>query len=255
MAPVQRTNTNPNPQWIAAAGRGGNDPQNAQAFQQSMAGQESPPSVGGVEFPNPRNRPEAMPIRQENAQFVHNLYASSPTFYNAVNTATDNGRDPIHVRYGRTEGSGVGSWNPNNRMVRVDYRHPEADMGRVQGSTSFELINATSARSHARLNNDARNGVHEQRAAAINAQNPGRRPVTGGELYGKAVERLEWENARTHHQAMTESATAGMPTHPSSDRFGSGFGTSRNPGPWRSFDNYYNDQVQTGHTQRRLCGT
>lgn len=65
------------------------------------------------------------------------------------------------------------------------------------------------------------------------------------EAYGRAVERSEWEAARRHYQIMKEMARLD-PNYALLNRFAPGF--ERPDRPWTDFQNYYDDQRHSGHT-------
>lgn len=65
------------------------------------------------------------------------------------------------------------------------------------------------------------------------------------EAYGRAVERSEWEAARLHYQIMKEMEQLD-PGYALLNRFAPGF--ERPDRPWTDFQNYYDDQRHSGHT-------
>ncbi len=252
--PVEHTQSNPQLQRIPAAGQETAHPydaHDAHAFQQGLAGQ-APPPVAGVRFPALTDPPSSR-IGHQNAQFIHNLYTSSPTFHNALNTATQDGQHPIDVHYGQVAQGHSAQWRSKHRQVVVNPIHPSLrpnGVGGLQGVTSFELINAANRHGFEQIRNNANNGHYERTAATVNAQHPDQRPVTAGELFSHDMESQEWQTAKTHHQAMTEAAAEGMPLFPGADRLAPGFGD--NPGgfgSWHHFDNYHAEQLATGHSQ------
>ncbi|WP_437779203.1 hypothetical protein [Sorangium sp. So ce1097] len=65
------------------------------------------------------------------------------------------------------------------------------------------------------------------------------------EAYGSAVERSEWEAAQRHYQIMKEMERLD-PGYALLNRFAPGF--ERPDRPWTDFQNYYDDQRHSGHT-------
>lgn len=245
----QGASTDAGVQQIAAVGQGA-DPYDAHTFQQGMAG-HAPSPVAGVHFPT-LSSPEESRIGHQNAQFIQNLYANSPTFHNTLNTATQGGRQPIDVHYGQTPGGDGGLWRPNERRVTIDPHHllRQAGPGGIHGTTSFELVNASGLHGQSQIATNAASGHYERMAAHINGQNPNQRPVTPGELFGRDAEYHEWQNVKIHHQSMTEAKAAGMPLLPGSDRVDHKFGDDPgHSGSWENFENYHNQMKETGHTQ------
>ena len=125
---------------------------------------------------------------------------------------------PLEVRFGRTQGGRPGEWNPNRRLIAVDLDHPEIqaanDIRHVQGIIAFELINAAADHRRRAVDNEARQGTFENTAqtdlALIGNTRPSIRDVTAraAYLYGRAIEKIEFDNLHFHRQTMEYAGKA-----------------------------------------------
>ncbi|MFK3968951.1 hypothetical protein ACI2KT_36105 [Ensifer adhaerens] len=133
---------------------------------------------------------------------------------------------------------------PNHSSWTSQTRHVSAVRNPKASSAAFELINASSSRSLLNIQAAKFNGQY--------ARDRDGNPVSPDQAamrYAQDLERLEWNNIRTHHQIMLEVQNNGIPLPQSYDRYGRGFTPGRNgmPARWDSFQNYLNDQIP--HTQ------
>lgn len=138
----------------------------------------------------------------------------------------------IRVRFGRPLGGQPGEWDPGSRTVTLENRHPGAvpqGASRVAGTAVFEITNASAQHRRDALDDDARRGEFETQAV----ETPG---YTAAQLYGRAVEYLEFQNAMEHHDMMVSAGYGNT----AADLFS---------GETGQFEDFYSRQVRTGHAR------
>jgi hypothetical protein len=165
------------------------------------------------------------------------LLQNSPTFRSIIRRVAAAGPVTIGTTPMNPSAPNHSSWTSQTRHVSA-VRNPKAS------SAAFELINASSSGSLLNIQAAKFNGQYA-RDQSGNLVSPDQAAVR----YAQDIERLEWNNARTHHQIMLEVQNNGIPLPQSYDRYGRGFTPGHNgaPGRWDSFQNYLNDQIP--HTQ------
>ncbi|CAL9537618.1 hypothetical protein SUDANB145_04153 [Streptomyces sp. enrichment culture] len=110
----------------------------------------------------------------------------------------------ITVRFGRTQGGGVGEWRSGERAVVLDPTHEavrRTSSSRLFGAAVFEILNASQEAQRAALDEDGRNGTIERLAARHDAH-----PAY---VYATELERIEWHNSLIHRRIMANAGRAG----------------------------------------------
>lgn len=149
-------------------------------------------SVGGVSFSTDRNGR----LMRELSSYIRGMY---PHFATELTAA---GR--ITVRFGRTEGRGVGEWRSQERTVVLDPAHHavrRAGSSRLFGAAVFEILNASREAQRAALDADARNGTIERLAAGLR--------MDPAHYYATELERIEWHNSVVHRRIMADAGRSG----------------------------------------------
>ncbi|MBT2411067.1 hypothetical protein J7I94_10905 [Streptomyces sp. ISL-12] len=149
-------------------------------------------SVGGVSFATRHNGR----LMQELSSYIRGMYRH---FATELATA---GR--ITVRFGRTQGGGVGEWRSQERTVMLDPTHQavrRAGSSRLFGAAVFEILNASQEAQRAALDADARNGTIERQAAA--------QRMDPAYFYAVELERIEWRNSVVHRRIMADAGRSG----------------------------------------------
>lgn len=235
-------------------------PQHVQAFHPSqpyggqlLPGQAMPTSMrpadplassGVVVSATQSADPEVQQLGADLHHFASNLMATNGSFAAVVRDATQGGQLPLRVVLGPVSGSGVGEWDPSRRTLTLDPNHPNVhDVGRLQGALAFEMINAASTQRLEQINDAARYGQFEQQAQAHNAAHP-HQPITPAFLYAEAVEHLEFQNGRLHHDVLAQAQASGVHIPPSADLFSAQFGPAAQALGLNSFGAYMNLQMQ-----------
>lgn len=244
VAPVQNNQCVPHP---AATGIGMAGPSGTQDAQQFAQGFTDPASA--LRF---TTTPADAPVAQRTQHVLSNLAANSPTYSQALQTATDGGRHPIIVAFSMDKTLRFGAdWSPTKRTVTVEPLHPNVDPRQggagTASITAFEVANASNRDKFSNVHAHAIAGHYEMLAEKV-SQNSGR-PAAAGTLFARDMEYAEYNSIRSHHKMMTEAQEAGIQLPPGADMYKHDFSHKSPVHNWHSFNGYYSSQLQNGHTQ------
>ncbi|MGH4031302.1 hypothetical protein ACQB60_20480 [Actinomycetota bacterium Odt1-20B] len=95
----------------------------------------------------------------------------------------------VTVRFGRTQGGGVGEWRAGSRTVMLNPVHSavrRAGPSRLFGAAVFELLNAAAEPRRSALDQQVRSGELDRLAA--------REGMPPAQYYAREPERIEWGN-------------------------------------------------------------